>query len=63
MKALLLTENQVKQLLTMEEVVEAVELAFLEKGLKRVQMPPKLYLFYEKYNGDLRTMPSMSGRT
>lgn len=58
MKTLLLTEKQVKQLLTMEEVREAVELAFAEKELRRAQMPPKLYISYKKYNGDLRTMPS-----
>lgn len=58
MKTLLLTESQVKQLLKMEEVMEAVELAFAEKGLDRAQMPPKLYIFYQKYNGDLRAMPS-----
>jgi len=58
MKTLLLTESQVKRLLTMEEVIEAVELAFAEKGLDRAQMPPKLYIFYQKYNGDLRAMPS-----
>jgi alanine dehydrogenase len=57
-RTLLLTEKEVKQLLSMQEAMEAVELAFAEKGLKRVQMPPKLYLFFKKYNGDLRTMPS-----
>ena len=58
MKILLLTEKDVEQMLTMDEVMEAVESAFREKGLGRVQMPAKLYLFYEKYGGDLRTMPS-----
>ncbi|RLI40375.1 alanine dehydrogenase [Candidatus Bathyarchaeota archaeon] len=58
METLLLTDNEVKQLLSMSEVMEAVESAFKEKGLKRVQMPAKIYLFYKKYNGDLRTMPS-----
>jgi alanine dehydrogenase len=58
MRTLLLTEKEVKQLLSMQEVMEAVELAFAEKGLKRVEMPPKLYLFFKRYNGDLRTMPS-----
>jgi len=58
MKTLLLTEKEVKQLLTMDEVLQAVEIAFKEKGLKHVQMPAKLYLFYNKYNGDLRAMPS-----
>jgi len=58
MKTLILTEDDVKRLLSIEEVIEAVELAFAEKGLKRVQMPPKPYIFYEKYNGDLRAMQS-----
>ncbi len=38
--------------------MEKVELAFKEKGLKRVQMPAKIYVFYRKYDGDLRVMPS-----
>lgn len=58
MKTLLLMEDDVKQLLSMDEVIAAVESAFREKGLGRVQMPAKIYLFYKKYNGDLRTMPS-----
>ena len=58
MKTLLLTEKDVKQLLSMDEVMKAVESAFKEKGLNRVQMPAKLYLFYKKYYGDLRAMPS-----
>jgi len=58
MKTLLLTERDVKELLSMDEVMKAVELAFREKGLGNVQMPAKLYLFYNKYKGDLRAMPS-----
>jgi alanine dehydrogenase len=58
MKTLLLTEEDVKQLLSMDGVMKAVESAFREKGLGHVQMPAKLYLFYSKYNGDLRAMPS-----
>jgi len=57
-KALLLTEKDIHQLLSIDEVMEAVESAFKEKGLSRVQLPPKPYLFYSKYNGDLRVMPS-----
>ncbi|MFW6117602.1 MAG: alanine dehydrogenase [Thermoproteota archaeon] len=57
-KTLILREEEVRDLLSMEEVIEAVESAFREKGLNRVQMPPKAYLFYQKYHGDLRTMPS-----
>jgi alanine dehydrogenase len=54
----MLNINDVKQLLTMKDDLKLVEAAFKEKGLKRVQMPPKPYLFFKKYNGDLRIMPS-----
>jgi alanine dehydrogenase len=62
MKILLLTEKDIEQLLSMGEVMEAVESAFREKGLGRVQMPAKLYLSYAKYSGDLRVMPSYLGQ-
>ncbi len=58
LETLILTDDEVKKLLSMDEVMKAVELAFKEKGLKQVQMPAKLYLFYRKYDGDLRAMPS-----
>ncbi len=58
METLLLTDNQVKKLLSMSEVMQAVEVAFKQKGMGRVQMPAKVYLNYNRYNGDLRTMPS-----
>lgn len=38
--------------------MNAVELAFAEKGLNRVQMPQKLHMFFKNYSGDLRTMPA-----
>jgi alanine dehydrogenase len=58
MKTLILSEKAVKKLLSLEEVIDAVESAFRMKGLGHAQMPPKQYLFMEKYNGDLRTMPA-----
>jgi len=58
MKTLLLPEEYIKPLLSMDEVMQVVELAFAEKGLNRVQMPAKIYIFFKKYNGDLRAMPS-----
>jgi alanine dehydrogenase len=58
LETLLLTDDEVKKLFSMDEVMEAVEQAFREKGLGQVQMPAKVYIFYKKYNGDLRTMPS-----
>jgi alanine dehydrogenase len=58
METLLLTEKDVASLVDIEEVIEAVESAFKEKALGHAQMPPKPYLFYKAYNGDLRTMSS-----
>jgi alanine dehydrogenase len=55
MDTLLLPEEDVKKLVSMDEVISAVESAFREKALGNVQMPPKVYLFYG--SGDLRVMP------
>ncbi|MEM4896472.1 MAG: alanine dehydrogenase [Ignisphaera sp.] len=57
-ETLILTDEEVRKLLSMPEVLNVVEEAFREKALNRVQMPPKIYLFYKKYDGDLRVMPS-----
>jgi len=57
-RTLIITGKQVKKLLDMKGVLGAVEDAFRHKGLGKAQMPAKVYLFYEKYDGDLRTMPS-----
>ncbi len=58
MEVLWLTENDVMSLLTMDDAILAVEKAFLDQGLGLVQMPPKSYLFFPRYEGDLRTMPA-----
>jgi len=57
-RTLILTGKQIKKLLEMKDVLVAVENAYRHKGLNKVQMPPKVYLFFEKFDGDLRTMPS-----
>jgi len=57
-RTLLLTGREMRDLLRMEDVIKAVEEAFRAKGLGQVQMPAKSYLFYTKYDGDLRCMPS-----
>jgi alanine dehydrogenase len=57
-KTLILTGKQVVKLLDMKDVLGAVENAFRHKGLGKVQMPPKSYIFFPRYDGDLRTMPS-----
>ncbi len=53
-----LNRKDVESLLDMKEALEVVEEAFRQHGLKKVQMPPKLYLYFKKHNGDLRTMPA-----
>jgi alanine dehydrogenase len=58
MEVLILNENDVRLILKTDKAIELVEVAFREKGLKRVQMPSKVYLFFDKYQGDLRAMPA-----
>lgn len=58
MDILWLNQSDVKSVLDMTSTLLAVESGFREHGLKKVQMPPKSYLYFEKHNGDLRTMPS-----
>ena len=58
MKVLLLSRQEVEKLASMREVIEAVESAFKAKGEGKVQMPPKLYVPFRKYDGDFRTMPA-----
>lgn len=53
-----LNSSDIKAVLRMDDAITLVEEAFREKGLQRVQMPKKTYLFFDKYNGDLRTMPA-----
>jgi alanine dehydrogenase len=58
MKVLLLSEQEIAKILSIEEVMDVVENAFREKALGYVQMPPKVYLNFSNYNGDLRAMPA-----
>ena len=57
-RILWLNRKEVESLLDMRGTLKVVEEAFRQHGLKKVQMPPKLYLFFKKHNGDLRTMPA-----
>ena len=52
-----LNRKEVESLLDMKGALKVVEEAFRQHGLKKVQMPPKLYLYFKNHNGDLRTMP------
>ncbi len=53
---LLLSYEDISPLFNVYEIVKAVEEAFREKGLGRVQMPPKQYIFFKE--GDWRIMPA-----
>lgn len=52
---LLLKQSDIKNLIKMEKVINAVEIAFKAFSLRDVQIPPKEYLFFN--DGDLRIMP------
>jgi alanine dehydrogenase len=56
-ETLLLKQSEIKQLIDMKEVIESVETAYSVHANRKVQMPAKKYLFFKKYNGDLRIMP------
>lgn len=58
LKVLFLSQDKIKKLLTINDAIQAVEYAFRMHSEKMVQMPPKIYLNFERYNGDLRTMPA-----
>ncbi len=53
-----LNKKEVESLLNMKGTLKVVQEAFRQHGLKKVQMPPKLYLYFKRHNGDLRTMPA-----
>jgi len=55
---LYLTEDDVKQVLDMKSTIEVVEYAFKEMGFGRVEMPTRVYLHFDKYNGVLIAMPA-----
>ncbi len=56
-ETLLLKQSEIKELINMKEVIESVETAYSVHADRKVQMPAKKYLFFKKYNGDLRIMP------
>jgi alanine dehydrogenase len=58
MKVLFISHEKIKTLLDMPSVLNAVEAAFGSYARGKVQMPPKIYLDFKKYGGDLRIMPT-----
>jgi alanine dehydrogenase len=63
MDLLWLSESDVRALLPAEEAVPLVEAAFAAVGRGEAQMPPKLYLDFKEFGGDLRAMPAYLPRT
>jgi len=60
---LILNQKEVKELIPLSEigqVIDCTEKAFLDYGQGKVQMPPKNYLYFKQYNGDLRIMPAFA---
>jgi alanine dehydrogenase len=55
---LFLTQKDVESILDMKGALEAVESGFREMGLGQIEMPPRVYLHFEKYNGVLIAMPA-----
>lgn len=58
MDILWLSEKDVTDLLTVEAALPLVEAAFAHLARGEAQMPPKMYLEFQEYNGDLRAMPA-----
>lgn len=58
MDTFLIKKSDVKRVLTMRDCITVTEKAFRLYGEEKVQMPPKSYLYFEDYFGDLRCMPA-----
>ncbi len=57
----LLTRSDVAGLIDMPATIEAVEAALIAHARGQTQMPPKVYLEFPEYGGDLRAMPARVG--
>jgi ornithine cyclodeaminase/alanine dehydrogenase len=58
METLVLTQSDIKQVVEMDAVVPAIEVAFAAHGRGETQMPVKVYLDLPQFNGDFRAMPA-----
>lgn len=57
-KTLILSRKDVECLIDLKKSINAVESAFKAYGLKRIEMPSKVYLDISRYKGDFRAMPA-----
>jgi alanine dehydrogenase len=55
---LLLKSSDIKNLISYDDAAKVIKNAFDKKGKNLLQMPPKPYLHFKKFNGDLRIMPA-----
>ena len=62
---LILTQKDVQKILPLSQikkVINVVEKAFFDFEQKIAEMPPKMYLIFKEFDGDLRIMPAFSKR-
>jgi alanine dehydrogenase len=62
---LILTQKDVQKILPLSQikkVINALEKAFSDFSQRIAEMPPKMYLIFKEFDGDLRIMPSWSKR-
>lgn len=60
---LILTQKEIQKILPLSQikkVINVVEKAFSDYAQKKAEMPPKVYLNFKEFDGDLRVMPSWS---
>lgn len=62
-EVILLKDQEVRDLLPVADAIDAVEQAFKDFAAGEAIMPPKVYLDFPRYEGDLRIMPAASGST
>lgn len=58
---LLLSDSEVREALPVADAIEAIERVFIQFADGLALMPPKLYLDFPQYAGDLRIMPASIG--
>lgn len=57
-KTLLLKREDIQKIVSIKDTIPVVERVFKSLGRGNVQMPSKLYIHLDKYQGDFRAMPA-----
>jgi ornithine cyclodeaminase/alanine dehydrogenase len=58
MQTLMLSQSDVRSVVTMDAALSVVERAFVAHGMGESVMPPKVYLSLPQHHGDFRAMPA-----